>query len=321
MDYNNYNNYNNYAPMTPRPRIDNIFSALVYEKTAGAIMEFSLWCAVCVAVLLSLVATIVEGGNIVWVLFLLVSAGMAALMAFRLKPIVLLYGAGTMNLLMFVIIFICYWGLGFILCIPIVILGIVLLVFAFIHFFARVSFPNLITILVIIDSSLTAILTIIGLRHILSGAFAYLIMLTVVSMYYGCVFWGCIDNPKEKIGNANGTQKPETVTKADAVQKNGFIPALKGICGTYAGQMISLQGGEVTIGSQQCHLIIQDPFVSARHCSIRFNMTSGYYEVLDISGSGTYLSNGNRLQPGVYNSLQRGSVIVLGSQNQQFQLM
>ena len=347
-----YNNYNNYAPGTRRPKIDNIFSALIYEKTPGAIMEFSLWCAVCVVVLMALIAAITGGGNVAWIFLMLFSAGMAVLMAFRLKPIVLLYGAGTMNLLMFVIVIVCFtfWSkdtsmikyniFNTLLIIALVILGIVLTVFAFIQFFTRNDFSSVLTILVIVHSSLTMFLNILMYACPFTGEYAsdansyarttlngrgywigilgYWMMLIVVGLYYGFFFWGCIDSRKAKIVNVYGAAAQQ---RPQQMPNTGFVPAIRGISGTYAGQMIQLQGSEVTIGSQQCHLVIHDPYVSARHCAVRFNTATGYYEVIDYSKNGVYLNNGNRLQPGVYNSLQRGSVIWLGSQNQQFQLM
>lgn len=343
--------YENYTPMSPRPKIDNIFSALVHEKTAGAIMEFSLWCTVCVVAVMSLVAAIVGDGNITWIMLMLFSAGMAVLMAFRLKPITLLYGAVTMNLITFLIHFLSnaffskidsdelrYSALNVILFILLIITAIVLTVFAFIHFFSGYNFGNTITIMVLVHSSLALFLHIMMyacpffgeyadeaneyIRELLNdrgywlGTVTYWIMLVVVSLFYAFFFWGCIDSRKGKIVGGNVNRPVGIVTG-----NTGFIPALKGISGAYAGQIIQLQGRELIIGSKQSHITIGDPYVSGRHCSIRFNTSTGYYEVYDSSSNGTYLNTGNRLQSGVYNSVQRGSIILIGSQNQQFQLM
>lgn len=357
--------YENYAPAPQKPKIDNIFSALVYEKTAGAILEFSLWCTVCVVTVMALIAAIIGEGNVTWILLMLFSAGMAVLMAFRLKPITMLYGAVTMNLLLFLIHFLCstfyndyyyysytvkYSVLNTLLFILLIITAIVLVVFAFIHFFSRLNFGNAVTILVLVHSSLVFFLQILMYacpflgeyandaneyaRRYLNrhgywlGTVSYWMMLVVVCLFYAFFFWGCIDSKKGKIINTNAvrvnTVMPGNMANAANavnVANTGFVPALKGVAGMYAGQVIRFREKEMTIGSGQCHISIHDPFVSERHCSIRFNMSTGCYEVYDASGNGTYLHTGTRLQAGVYCPVQRGSILLIGSRNQQFQLL
>ena len=51
--------------------MDNIFTALVRRRTTGVVMEFVLWCIVCFAALLSLIALAMGAGNFVWILLLL----------------------------------------------------------------------------------------------------------------------------------------------------------------------------------------------------------------------------------------------------------
>lgn len=336
--------YQNYTPTPQKRGIDNIFSALVHEKTPGAIMEFSLWCTVCVVVFMSLIAAIVGDGNIAWLMLMLFAAGMAVLMAFRLKPILLLYGAVVMNFFMFLIHFLCFTlkdysgrssfsALNLVLFILLIITSIVLTVFAFVHFFSRYNFGNTIAIMVMVHSGLSMLLHILlfachfmgdgaeynneTVRDILNargywvGTISYWAMLIVICLFYGFFFWGFIDSRKGKIINTTGAPRVS----------GGFIPAIKGLSGTYAGQVIQISGRELTIGSKQCHIILADPYVSGKHCVIRFNTSTGYYEVYDCSTNGTFLHTGNRLQAGVYNSLQRGSILWIGSQSQQFQLM
>lgn len=65
--------------------MDNIFTALVRRRTTGVVMEFVLWCIVCFAALLSLIALAMGAGNFVWILLLLTAAGLGVIMAFRLE--------------------------------------------------------------------------------------------------------------------------------------------------------------------------------------------------------------------------------------------
>ena len=127
--------------------IDNIFTALTHEKTTGAILEFILWCTVCSAALLSLIALAMGGGEITWILLMLFSVGLAVLMAFRLKAIALLYSVGVFYLLAF---FIHYFRFSFgysygashspiniLLFVLTLMLSLAIVICAFIHFFSN----------------------------------------------------------------------------------------------------------------------------------------------------------------------------------------
>ena len=101
-----------------RSRIDNIFSSLVYDKTTGSIMEFSLWCSVCLGVLLLFLATILtgdkevlsrytDGFRLLWLFTMLFSIGLGVTMVFRkLKPI-MLFGAEIVLQLIMLIPYYC----------------------------------------------------------------------------------------------------------------------------------------------------------------------------------------------------------------------
>ena len=83
--------------------MDNIFTALVRRRTTGVVMEFVLWCIVCFAALLSLIALAMGAGNFVWILLLLTAAGLGVIMAFRLKEVALLYSVCVFNAILFLI--------------------------------------------------------------------------------------------------------------------------------------------------------------------------------------------------------------------------
>ena len=83
--------------------MDNIFTALVRRRTTCVVMEFVLWCIVCFAALLSLIALAMGAGNFVWILLLLTAAGLGVIMAFRLKEVALLYSVCVFNAILFLI--------------------------------------------------------------------------------------------------------------------------------------------------------------------------------------------------------------------------
>ena len=96
--------------------MDNIFTALVRRRTTGVVMEFVLWCIVCFAALLSLIALAMGAGNFVWILLLLTAAGLGVIMAFRLKEVALLYSVCVFNAILMLgfygLFAFFYWDLG-----------------------------------------------------------------------------------------------------------------------------------------------------------------------------------------------------------------
>ncbi len=324
--------------------IDNIFTALTHEKTTGAILEFILWCTVCSAALLSLIALAMGGGEITWILLMLFSAGLAVLMAFRLKAIALLYSVGVFYLLAF---FIHYFRFSFgysygashspiniLLFVLTLMLSLAIVICAFIHFFSNANLGTVLTILVLCGSGAVFLLQALmyaseyigeisyinsdhrawmNYRGYWIGTVAFWMLLAVVATFYVCFFWGPIDSRRGKIIGSGRSAAGRAVAATYGLQ---------GICGVYAGRAISLQGRTITIGSgETAHVVLPDAYVSKIHCAIRFNAITGFYEIMDQSANGVWLANGTRLQKNIYHAVQRGSVICIGSAAQQFQLL
>ena len=322
--------------------INNIFTALAREKTPGAIMEFVLWCAVCFVVLMSLIALAVGNGHVVWILMILFSAGLAVLMAFRLKAIAMLYSVCVFYAIMFLVHYLCLGlvvGSGespavvsTILFVLTLMLSLAVVICAFIQFFSRFRLGTVLTVLVLADSEAILLMQILmytseftdaymnaehqiwmNARGYWIGTAGYWGILAVTSVFYACFFWGPIDSRKEKIIMPGGMGKP---------YGTGSFLGLQGTYGFCTGRMFYLQGRTLTLGSGQgVDIPISDAYVSKVHCAVRFNTTMGFYEVWDQSANGVFLSNGTRLQKGTYNSVRRGSILCIGSQAQQFRLM
>lgn len=345
MGYGNPYQAGGYPISPPRRRIDNIFTALIYQRTPGVIMEFTLWCIVCFVVMLSLIAAVLGDANITWILLMVFSIGLAVLQAFRLKPITMLYSACTFHLIIFIVHYACfakteshigdasYSALNIILFILLLLLAAAIVTCSTIHFFSRINLSKLLSILVLVYSGLVLILQILmyALSHLGSdapvineyvrkyldyegywiGTISFWFIYSVIAILYVFFFSGFIDNTKDKIWVISGMG-----------HSFGGNPGLRGICGMYAGQVMYLQGKTVTIGSGAgVMLLIQDKHVSGQHCAIRFNSASGCYEVYDNSTNGVYIKNGSRLPKGQYSFVQRGSILCIGSMEQQFQLM
>lgn len=339
-------------------KIDNIFSGLMYDRTSGTVLEFILWCAVCVMAILSLLAVVfvndkldpLDGGfRMLWIFFMIFEIGLGVLMAFRLKAISLLYAALVFQFIMLIPYYVTNAGMidkatdtvpGFIIALFVInlIVGIGLAVCSSIQFFSRAHLGKTAAVLSMVSTGLNSIMIFClyfmpgrergtyksKFIHLYDseaysyagfwlGSIAFIGICIITALFFAFFFMGCIDSRKDKIYVVSG---------AAGISGQRFVPGLQCIQGAYAGQSFYLQGGEMTFGSQiGVHVIIQDPYISHRHCSIRFNPASSFYEIQDFSTNGVYLSNGMRLQKGVLNPCQRGSIICMGSAGQQFLLL
>ena len=132
-----------------------------------------------------------------------------------------------------------------------------------------------------------------------------------------------------------GTTEPRSLTQVMRqepmsnanvnMQRVGAQPSLSGVAGMYAGQSLPLAANEDMVIGRDASLsnIIIDQNsdkVSRRHCIVRFDTARNTYMVTDSSTNGTFIDGGNRLVANVPTPVQRGSVISLGSRENQFRL-
>lgn len=323
--------------------IDNIFSAFMNERTPGVIMEFSLWCGVCLVAIMSLVAAILSSTKAVWIMLMLFALCLGLMMAFRLKRVSMLCSVIFFQLIIAVIHFgsfaIGYSSIPFswinILLFICGLLGaIATVVCSSIQFFSRNDLGFVPVIIVVSVSAVLLLLEILlyaapcvgtdasyandflrmelNSRGYWLGTVTLWIMYLINSLYYWFYFKGMIENTAN-LGN---------LVQNYGIAGTSAAAAIRCVKGIYAGQTFYLQGQTFTIGSQSgVNLLIQDPYVSRQHCAIRFNKGTGFYEVYDNSSNGVFLLNGGPLQKGVYHSVCSGSIICIGSAAQQFQLM
>lgn len=354
-------------------RSGNIFSALVYERTPGVIWEFSLWCAVCVCVVLSLAATVsvsswISGESyyrFIWLYLMTAETIIGFFMAVRKKPEAMSATAGAVQFLMPVILFAVY-GRAFdkikgsipaviVILFVLVLLAVLgLLVCSFIQFHSSAYIGNVVAILNAVATGIT-LFYVIGIgassgfisSWVISksgfgpGAVSLVCFTIVMAVYFMLFFFGCIDSRVDKVTsgiklfttggfgqrNASGGNFGEGNFSRGAGQALGFEPGVQCIRGQYQGQVMYLKGQELVFGSQagSANIVIVNPYISHRHCSMRYNSHSGMYEILDTSTNGVYIvaPNGgtNRFPAGQYISCQRGSVVSLGGMEQQFRLL
>lgn len=280
--------------------MNNIFSALIHRRTAGVIREFVLWCILCFEALLSLAAVITAGSKITWIMLLLFVAGLAVLTAFRLTEIALVYSVGVFHLITCIIHYICY-GRGYsstvvinlILFILLLLLTLALVVCSFIHLFSRYNLSKAVMVMTIIDSVFVMILQImIYVAGRSGGGFFGMFLGTGVDFrgyWVGTIcFW--------------------------------ILLVVIDLYAVFAAFGMIETRRTTTVKKQQSLPQVQMQGI----CTIRYIPVSsgdGFYELYDQSVNGVYLENGTRLMKNSWNRLQRGSVICIGSMQNQFRLL
>ncbi len=97
---------------------------------------------------------------------------------------------------------------------------------------------------------------------------------------------------------------------------------LRGLSGEYAGMQLPIRRGEtVVIGrdGRVCNLVLTNPKISRRHCSISYFPETNRYALTDFSSTGTFYGGGKRVQTNSTVEVMAGTEISLGDQQNTFQ--
>lgn len=98
---------------------------------------------------------------------------------------------------------------------------------------------------------------------------------------------------------------------------------LHGVQGQYAGFDFEIEPGEeIVLGrdAEFCDVTFDSRQISRRHCGIRYDELTGYYQVIDYSVTGTVLSNGKVVSSGSYMVVHPGTVLYLGNETEAIRL-
>jgi len=289
----------------------------------------------------------------VWVFMFLFCIGSGILMALRLRGINIIYGNVVYLFIMLMpfyskekYLFQVFGGYdsGAVITVNIffvlaIIASLATITCIVIDTFTRIKIKFVIMILSIVTMGLTACMVFFpylfssgfpsefGKLHFVIGSFSYFIIFSVTGVYTILYCKGIIDNNEKMFARFNNP-----VIKEKIRYQNHYVPGsrqqkadnvnIQCISGNLQGQTFNCNG-DIIIGSRQgsANVVISDPYVSAQHCFIRFNQAGSFYEVLDLSSNGTYFTNGIRLQSNVYTACPKGTVLYIGSINQQFKLL
>ena len=102
------------------------------------------------------------------------------------------------------------------------------------------------------------------------------------------------------------------------------IGAIEGIKGDYESSVINMKPGEkIIIGRDPtcCNIVISSEKrdISRSHCSVKYDPYTDSFKVIDMSSNGTFV-NGQRLPKDQETQLPAGTVLALGSGENQFRL-
>ena len=117
---------------------------------------------------------------------------------------------------------------------------------------------------------------------------------------------------------------PAAFQGADDQATVAQVGAIEGITGDYKGATINLKPGEkIMIGRdpQSCNIVLssEKKDISRTHCSVKYDPYTDSFKVIDMSSNGTFV-NGQRLIKDQEMQLKAGTVISLGSGENQFRL-
>lgn len=114
--------------------------------------------------------------------------------------------------------------------------------------------------------------------------------------------------------------RKKKTSSADAKQVPGpqqKVPVVRSFSAQHSGRSVPVRDGQMVIGRvrNECGIVFAEgtPGVSARHCSVSFDNGTGCFTLTDLGSTyGTFLENGQRLNPGVPCQLRTGDRFYLG---------
>lgn len=99
--------------------------------------------------------------------------------------------------------------------------------------------------------------------------------------------------------------------------------SLEGLAGEYRGLCYAFEPGEEVIlgrDESECTWVFHSEEIARRQCKIRYDDLMETYQVIDLSGNGTLLSNGKTAGEGSYVMAMPGTIIYLDGKKQQVKL-
>lgn len=100
--------------------------------------------------------------------------------------------------------------------------------------------------------------------------------------------------------------------------------AVRVLSGKYQDAILKLQPKEeLVVGRdvKECHLVLEAPWVSRKHCVISYDYEQQSYEVTDYSENGTFINDRERLVNQKVYQLSSGTIVTIGEEGIALQLL
>ncbi|MCR5232890.1 MAG: trypsin-like peptidase domain-containing protein [Lachnospiraceae bacterium] len=109
-----------------------------------------------------------------------------------------------------------------------------------------------------------------------------------------------------------------------AQKKNAATPLVRSLSVQHGGERVSLKGRQILIGrdaSANIRYKEGTPGVSGRHCTLAYDEATGDFMLTDLKSSyGTFLTNGQKIQPGQIYRLKAGDSFYLGEKTNELRV-
>lgn len=109
-----------------------------------------------------------------------------------------------------------------------------------------------------------------------------------------------------------------------AQKKNTATPLVRSLSVQHGGERVSLKGRQILIGrdaSANIRYKEGTPGVSGRHCTLAYDEATGDFLLTDLKSSyGTFLTNGQKIQPGQIYRLKAGDSFYLGEKTNELRV-
>lgn len=137
-----------------------------------------------------------------------------------------------------------------------------------------------------------------------------------------------LSGSKKKTAAAARQQQAQMQQQMAQMQQRPAAPVKKGgvrsLAQQHGGATIPVGAQPILLGrGQDCAVVYQSgtPGVSGRHCSLAFDAASGAFTLTDLQSTyGTFLANGQKLQPNMPYRLRAGDQFYLGEPQNKLQL-
>lgn len=151
--------------------------------------------------------------------------------------------------------------------------------------------------------------------HVNNNFIFVIIAIVAVVLVVACVVLIVVTKSSKK-KNAKGRQPVPVQPQPVPVQQPQPKPVIYSVLPEHGGMKVNVEGRQVQIGrSSSCQMVFggNTPGVSRNHCQISWDTSRKEFVLMDMKSSyGTFLSNGQKLNPGVPYYVKPGESFYLG---------